>query len=63
MLQQPTKTEGVLEEVEQKPDKDNAPPRMAAIRILGRRIFQMMLYSLVSVAFFKRIFTISDREI
>ena len=46
-----------------KPDKDKAPPKIAAIRILGRRIFQIMLYSFVSVTFFKRMSAISDREI
>ena len=33
-----------------KPDSDSAPPRIAAISIRGRRIFQMMAYCLASVA-------------
>ena len=29
------------------PDRDNAPPRIAAIRILGKRIFQIIFTSVV----------------
>ena len=37
-----------------KPERDNAPPSSAAIRILGRRIFHIILYSVAAPSFRKR---------
>ena len=46
-----------------KPDRDRAPPRIAAIRIRGRRIFQIILYSFPSPVRRSRIRKISGIEI
>ena len=41
-----------------KPERDNAPPSNAAIRILGRRIFHIILYSVAAPSFRKRMLRI-----
>lgn len=46
-----------------KPDKDKAPPSIAAIRILGRRILQIILYSVAAPSRRKRILRILGTEI
>ena len=46
-----------------KPDRDNAPPSNAAIRIRGRRIFHMILYSTASPSCKNNILKIFGTEI
>ena len=46
-----------------KPDRDNAPPSIAAIRMRGSRIFQIILYSTASPSLMNNILNIFGTEI